>query len=103
MTKVLYVEDHEAQRDIVGRVLELHGGYEVDVACSGEKGMRKTREWHPHVVLKAMRMRGRIDSLAAIPIVKGGNIEPTTEPYRLIGFRLACRDLAVWKLSVPTC
>jgi CheY-like chemotaxis protein len=29
MTKVLYVEDHEAQRDIMMRMLELFG-YEVD-------------------------------------------------------------------------
>ena len=42
MTKVLYVEDHEAQREIMRQVLELHG-YEFDVACNGEEGVRKAR------------------------------------------------------------
>jgi len=65
MTKVLYVEDHEPQRDIMGEILGLYG-YEVDVACNGEEGMKKVREWHPDVILMDIRMPGRIDGLAAI-------------------------------------
>ena len=65
MTKVLFVEDHEAQRDIVKQVLKQHG-YEVDVARSGEEGLEKTREWHPDVVLMDLRMPGRINGLVAI-------------------------------------
>jgi CheY-like chemotaxis protein len=65
MTKVLYVEDHEAQRDIMGRMLGLYG-YEVDLACDGEEGVEKARECHPDVVLMDIRMPGRIDGLAAI-------------------------------------
>jgi two-component system response regulator VicR len=65
MTKVLYVEDHEAQRDIMVQMLELYG-YEVDVASSGEEGVEKAQEWHPNVVLMDIRMPGRIDGLAAI-------------------------------------
>jgi len=72
MTKVLYVEDHEAQRDIVGRMLELYGGYEVDVAYNGEEGVKKTREWQPDVVLMDIRMPGRIDGLAAIRQLRNG-------------------------------
>ena len=72
MTKVLYVEDHEAQRDIVGRVLELYGGYEVDVAYNGEEGVKKTREWQPDVVLMDIRMPGRLDGLAAIRQLRHG-------------------------------
>ena len=66
MTKVLYVEDHEAQRDIVTKMLEMYGGYEIDVAYNGEEGVQKTREWHPDVVLMDIRMPGRTDGFAAI-------------------------------------
>ena len=65
MTKVLYVEDHEAQREIMRQVLELHG-YEFDVAYNGEEGVKKAREWHPDVILMDIRMPGRIDGLAAV-------------------------------------
>ena len=65
MPKVLFVEDHEAQRDIMRQVLEQYG-YEFDVACSGEEGVEKAREWHPDVVLMDIRMPGRIDGVAAI-------------------------------------
>ena len=65
MTKVLFVEDHEAQRDIMRQMLEQYG-HEFDVACSGEEGVEKAREWHPDVVLMDIRMPGRIDGVAAI-------------------------------------
>ncbi len=65
MTKVLYVEDHEAQRDIMRQVLELYG-YEFDVACNGEEGVKKAGRWHPDVILMDIRMPGRIDGLAAV-------------------------------------
>ena len=71
MTKVLYVEDHEAQRDIMGQVLELHG-YEVDVACSGEEGVEKAQECHPDVILMDIRMPGRLDGLTAIQQLRNG-------------------------------
>ena len=66
MTKVLYVEDHETQRDTLKQLLELSGEYEVDVACDGQEGLKKTRAWHPDVVLMDMRMPGWIDGPAAI-------------------------------------
>jgi CheY-like chemotaxis protein len=71
MTKVLYVEDHEAQRDIMGQLLELCG-YEVDVAYNGEEGVKKTREWYPDVVLMDMPLLGQIDGLAAIRQLRNG-------------------------------
>ena len=71
MTKVLYVEDHEAQRDIMGRMLALYG-YEVDMACDGEEGVKKAQEWHPDVVLMDIRMPGRIDGLVAIRQLRSG-------------------------------
>jgi two-component system cell cycle response regulator DivK len=71
MTRVLYVEDHEAQRDIMGRMLGLYG-YEVDIACNGEEGVEKAREWRPDVVLMDLRMPGRIDGLVAIRQLRDG-------------------------------
>ena len=71
MTRVLYVEDHEAQRDIMVQMLKLFG-YEVDMACSGEEGVKKAREWRPDVVLMDIRMPGRIDGLVAIRQLRNG-------------------------------
>ena len=72
MKKILYVEDYEPQRDFMVWLLELYGGYEVDVACSGEEGVKKVREWHPDVILMDIRMPGRIDGLAAIRQLRNG-------------------------------
>jgi CheY-like chemotaxis protein len=72
MTKVLYVEDHEAQRDIMVQMLELYG-YEVDVASNGEEGVEKAQEWHPDIVLMDIRMPGRIDGLVAIRQLRNGS------------------------------
>jgi len=71
MTKVLYVEDYEAQRDIMMQMLELYG-YEVDVASDGEEGVKKAQEWHPDVVLMDIRMSGPINGLAAIRQLRNG-------------------------------
>jgi CheY-like chemotaxis protein len=72
MTKVLYVEDHEAQRDVMVKMLELYGGYEIGVAYNGEEGVKKTREWRPDVVLMDIRMPGQINGFAAIRQLRDG-------------------------------
>ena len=72
MTKVLYIEDREAQRDIMAQMLELYGEYEVDVANDGEGGVKKVREWQPDIVLMDIRMPGRIDGLEAIRQLREG-------------------------------
>jgi len=42
------------------------------VACNGEEGVKKARDWHPDVVLMDIRMPGRIDGLAAIRQLRDG-------------------------------
>jgi CheY-like chemotaxis protein len=71
MARVLCIEDHEAQRDIIMQMLELHG-YDVDAACNGEEGVERAREWHPDVVLMDIRMPGRIDGFVAIRQLRDG-------------------------------
>ena len=71
MTRVLYVEDHEAQRDVIGQVLELYG-YEVHMACDGEEGVQKAQKCHPDLILMDIRMPGRIDGLTAIQQLRNG-------------------------------
>jgi CheY-like chemotaxis protein len=55
--KVLYVEDHPAQSDIIRQMLEF-SGYEVVLASSGEQGIEKAREEQPDVILMDLRMPG---------------------------------------------
>jgi CheY-like chemotaxis protein len=55
--KVLYVEDHPAQSDIIKQILEF-AGYEVALASSGEEGIEKAREEQPDLILMDLRMPG---------------------------------------------
>jgi CheY-like chemotaxis protein len=71
MAKILYVEDYEAQRDVMLWLLGMYG-YEVDVAYDGEEGLKKARECHPDVILMDIRLPGRIDGLAAIRQLRNG-------------------------------
>ena len=64
MFKILYIEDHPAQRDIMAQMLEL-SGYEVAVACDGLDGVERARAWHPDLVLMDLRMP-RMDGFEAI-------------------------------------
>lgn len=55
--KILYIEDHSSQRDIMKQMLEL-SGHEVAVAPNGEEGIEKTYEWSPDLILMDLRMQG---------------------------------------------
>ncbi len=68
MSKVLYIEDHPAQRDILAQMLELNG-YEVDTASDGQEGVEKTRAWLPDLILMDLRMP-RMDGFEAIRIIR---------------------------------
>lgn len=68
MPKVLYIEDHPAQRDILAQMLELNG-FEVSVASDGVEGVEKTRAWLPDLILMDLRMP-RMDGFEAIKIIR---------------------------------
>ena len=117
--KILYVEDHTSQRDIMKQMLEL-AGHEVAVARNGEEGIEKTYEWKPDVILMDLRMHGmggieatkRIKSdsdLAHIPIIvlsawtsrhnkeaalKAGAANFITKPVQIEQFIEQINDLA---------
>jgi CheY-like chemotaxis protein len=79
VSKILYIEDHPAQRDILAQMLTFHG-FEVEVASDGLEGVDKAVAWLPDLILIDMRMprlggvetirmiRG-LDNLAQVPII----------------------------------
>ncbi len=68
MAKILYVEDHPAQRDILAQMLEL-GGFEVETAADGKEGVEKAVSWLPDVILMDLRMP-RMDGFEAIELIR---------------------------------
>jgi CheY-like chemotaxis protein len=68
VAKILYVEDHPAQRDIMAQMLEL-GGFEVDVASDGVEGVEKATSWLPNIILMDLRMP-RMDGFEAIETIR---------------------------------
>ena len=68
MSKVLYVEDHPAQRDILAQMLELNG-FEVAVASDGLEGVEKARSWLPDLILMDLRMP-KMDGFAATSTIR---------------------------------
>ena len=68
MAKVLYIEDHPAQRDILAQMLELNG-FDVDVASDGIEGVEKVQNWLPDLILMDLRMP-RMDGFEAIKIIR---------------------------------
>jgi CheY-like chemotaxis protein len=68
VAKVLYIEDHPAQRDILAQMLELNG-FEVAVASDGLEGVEKTQSWLPDLILMDLRMP-RMDGFEAIKIIR---------------------------------
>jgi len=79
VSKILYVEDHPAQRDIMAQMLEL-SGYQVGVASDGVDGVEQTRTWHPDLILMDLRMP-RMDGFEAIKVLRS---DPDTADIPII-------------------
>jgi CheY-like chemotaxis protein len=69
--KVLYVEDHPAQRDILAQMLELNG-FEVAVASDGLEGVEKAQSWLPDLILMDLRMP-KMDGFEAIKVLRSSD------------------------------
>ncbi len=79
MSKILYVEDHPAQRDIMAQMLEL-SGYEVAVASDGIEGVEQAHSWCPDLILMDLRMP-RMDGFEAIKLLRS---DPETADIPII-------------------
>lgn len=55
MTRILLVEDHEMNRDMLTRRLKRKG-YEVFIATDGFEGIDKARELNPDLILMDMSL-----------------------------------------------
>lgn len=55
MTKILLVEDNEANRDMLSRRLERKG-FEVSMAVDGEQGIAAAQALHPDLILMDMSL-----------------------------------------------
>jgi CheY-like chemotaxis protein len=77
--KVLYVEDHPAQSDIIKQILEF-AEYEVILANSGEQGIEKAREEQPDLILMDLRMPG----MGGIEAVKRLKSDPAVSHIPII-------------------
>lgn len=68
MARILIVDDNELNLELAGDVLALEG-FEVDMATSGEDGVKKARAMQPDLVLMDMRMPG-MSGLEAMRVLK---------------------------------
>lgn len=76
---VLYIEDNEANIDIVSHILN-HNGFEVHICNNGDDGITKAEELHPDLVIVDLHLPGmngfeitrrlrEIESLSGIKIM----------------------------------
>ena len=79
VSKILYVEDHPAQRDIMAQMLEL-SGYQVAVAADGVEGVEQAHAWNPDLILMDLRMP-RMDGFEAIQVLRS---DPATASIPII-------------------
>jgi len=62
--KLLIIDDEPGICDLIHKVFS-EDGYQVERATSASGGVRKARDFRPHVVLLDLKMRG-MDGLAAL-------------------------------------
>lgn len=68
MFKILWAEDHPAQRELLAQMLRLNG-FEVAVASNGLEAVEKTVDWVPDLILMDLRMPV-MDGFEAIRVIR---------------------------------
>jgi CheY-like chemotaxis protein len=75
--RILLIEDDEANRRLLARMLE-DAGFQVRTAADGEKGIGVFSEWHPHFIWLDIRLPG-MNGLEAVTRVRalpgGGDVK----------------------------
>jgi CheY-like chemotaxis protein len=66
--KILWAEDHPAQRELLAQMLRLNG-FEVAVASNGLEAVEKTVDWVPDLILMDLRMPV-MDGFEAIRVIR---------------------------------
>lgn len=74
--KILWAEDHPAQRDLLAQILRLKG-FEVAVASNGLKAVEKVVDWLPDLILMDLRMPV-MDGFEAIRMIRARDSTRTT-------------------------
>jgi two-component system cell cycle response regulator DivK len=54
--KILFIEGHSMLREVWAQLLDLAGGYEIDVARNGLEGVQKASTWPPDLILMGLRL-----------------------------------------------
>jgi CheY-like chemotaxis protein len=80
--RILVIEDNTDSAETIKVLLEL-GGHSVDIAFSGEEGIRKARELKPDVVLCDIGLPGGVDGYDVARALRG---EPQLTLIALTGF-----------------
>ena len=76
MTSVLVVEDDDAIRNNIARLLKLEG-YEVSAAANGTEGLERARALRPDVVISDINMPG-MDGFALVEALRADPVFATT-------------------------
>lgn len=77
MSKILLVEDDEANYDMLSRRLRRRG-YEVSIAMDGVKGVAMAQSWHPDLILMDMNLP-EMDGWAATRIIRNLDEHPVRD------------------------
>jgi len=65
---VLVIDDDPVSRDLIARTL-VHGGFQVETAASGERGLELARQWRPDVITLDIMMPS-LDGWAVLSTLK---------------------------------
>ncbi len=98
MNRILIIEDNPDLAYGLQTGLEIEG-YEVEVAADGEKGLARTRDWSPHLVILDLMLPG-VDGYRVLRTMREEGLDMPVliltargeEADKVLGFRLGADD-----------